>query len=48
MKLPSTAVMQEIAQRYEQVQERIARAARAAGRRPEEVHLLVVTKGQPL
>ncbi len=38
----------DIAQRYTQVLERIHQAARRAGRNPEDVHLLVVTKGQPL
>ncbi len=37
-----------IAQRYHEVLERIHRAARAAGRNPDEVRLVVVTKGQPL
>ncbi len=38
----------EIAERYEQVLERIARAAQRTGRKPEDVCLVVVTKGQPL
>ncbi|GIV23854.1 MAG: YggS family pyridoxal phosphate-dependent enzyme [Bacteroidia bacterium] len=33
---------------YEQVQERIAQAALRAGRKPEEITLLVVSKGQPI
>lgn len=37
-----------IRERYEQVLERIHRAARRAGRNPDDIHLLVVTKGQPL
>lgn len=36
-----------IAERYEKTLERIALAARRAGRRPEEVQLVVVTKGHP-
>lgn len=33
---------------YQRVKERIARAALSAGREPEDVRLIVVTKGQPL
>jgi len=33
---------------YEKVMESIKRAANRAGRRPEEIRLVVVTKGQPL
>jgi PLP dependent protein len=36
-----------IAERYARIQERIAAAARAAGRRPEEVTLVAVTKTHP-
>ncbi len=42
MNQPSVSV------RYQRVLERIARAARRAGRRPEDVQLVVVTKGHPL
>jgi pyridoxal phosphate enzyme (YggS family) len=38
----------EIELRYHQVLERIAKAARAVGRDPDQVRLIVVTKGQPL
>ena len=38
----------QIAQRYEAVLERIAQAARRAGRSPDEVHLVVVVKAQPI
>lgn len=38
----------EIATRYEQVRERMAQAARRAGRDPSTVRLVVVTKAQPL
>ncbi len=44
----STLTVQEIAQRYVQTLDRVHRAARAAGRDPNDVHLMVVTKGQPL
>ncbi len=37
-----------IARRYVQVLERMAQAARRAGRAPEEVRLIVVVKAQPL
>lgn len=37
-----------IATRYHQIIDQIARAARAAGRAPEEVRLVVVTKGHPV
>ncbi len=37
-----------IAERYAEVQERIRRAALRAGRDPQGVRLVVVTKGQPL
>lgn len=38
----------EIEVRYQQILERIARAARSVGRDPDDVRLVVVTKGQPL
>lgn len=41
--LPTT-----IAERYSRVQERIARAALCAGREPDEIRLVTVTKGQPV
>ncbi len=37
-----------IADRYNQILENIARTAASAGRKPEEVKLVVVTKGHPL
>ena len=37
-----------IAQRYERILARMARAAQRVGRRPKEVRLVVVVKGQPL
>jgi pyridoxal phosphate enzyme (YggS family) len=40
--------MESLAQRYHVVQEQIEQAARAAGRRPEEITLVVVTKGHGL
>lgn len=40
--------METIAERYQQVCERIARAARESGREPESVHLVTVTKSHPL
>ncbi len=39
---------EQIAERYTQVLERVHQAAQRAGRDPAEVHLVVVTKGQPL
>jgi len=39
--------MPDVARRLDEVRARIARAARACGRRPEEVTLLAVSKGQP-
>ncbi len=42
------ATVAGIAQRYHRVLERMARAARKAGRDPDQVRLVVVTKGQPL
>lgn len=38
----------EISERLSQVQERIAAAARTAGRNPDGVRLIAVSKGQPL
>jgi pyridoxal phosphate enzyme (YggS family) len=40
--------VESIAGRYKQINERIAAVARAAGRLPEAVRLVVVTKGQPV
>lgn len=42
------ALAEQIRQNMEQVQERIRRAAQAAGRAPEEIGLVVVTKAQPV
>lgn len=39
--------MSTAAERYESVREQIAGAARSAGRRPEDVRLLAVSKAQP-
>ncbi len=39
--------MEAIGKRYEIVKERVAQAARASGREPEEVRLLAVSKTQP-
>ncbi len=39
---------EQIATRYAEIQERIHQAAQRAGRDPDEVRLVVVTKGQPL
>lgn len=41
-------MVERIRKNLEQVQERIARAARAVGRQPESVRLVVVTKGHPV
>jgi uncharacterized pyridoxal phosphate-containing UPF0001 family protein len=38
----------EIRDRYNQVLERIGRAARDSGRKPEDIRLVVVTKTQPV
>ncbi len=46
--MPAAFDPQEIVRRYHHVLERIHRAARAAGRDPDEVRLVVVTKAQPL
>ncbi|MGQ9832695.1 MAG: YggS family pyridoxal phosphate-dependent enzyme [Candidatus Villigracilaceae bacterium] len=43
-----TDLTAQIRQRYLQTLEQIAAAARRAGRRPEDVRLVVVTKAQPL
>lgn len=41
-------LVSQIRERYQQALERIASAARASGRDPESVRLVVVTKAQPL
>ena len=42
------SLTEQIAERYAQVLERIHQAALRAGRAPDEVQLVVVTKGQPM
>ncbi len=46
--MATQSLEETIARRYTQVLERIAAAAQRAGRRPEAVRLVVVTKGQPV
>ncbi|GAB4428144.1 MAG: YggS family pyridoxal phosphate-dependent enzyme [Anaerolineales bacterium] len=41
-------LVKQIRSRYEQVQERISKAAQVAGRDPESVRLVVVTKAKPV
>ena len=43
-----SSLAEQIAARYAQVLERIHQAALRAGRDPQEVRLVVVTKGQPM
>ncbi len=42
------ALFHEVKERYQRVLDRMARAARASGRDPESIRLVVVTKGHPL